>query len=65
MSYFETANYVRVTLISASYSTQCAPSVLNLDQKFQRLNFFTTYYDAKQVKISQEKHLFFGPLGWH
>ena len=44
-------------LLLSNHSLQSAPSVFNLDQKFQRRNLFSTYHDATQIRISKEKHL--------
>ena len=37
--------------------TQCAPSILNLDQKFQDFHAFEVFIYMKEFRISQEKHL--------
>ena len=46
-------------------NTQCAPDVFNLDQKSKAETPLPTYYDAKQVRINQEKAMLTGfPLSY-
>ena len=43
-----------------NFIAQCTPAVFNLDKKSKAQTFFPTFYNAKQVRISQENHLLEG-----
>ena len=59
------ATLQKYAVIVCTTFSQWAPGVFNLDQKVQSQTFFSDYYDAKQVRISQEKHLLTGfPLSY-
>ena len=52
-------------LIEVANITQCALVFLIYTKSSEDESFFPTYYDAKQVRISQEKHLLVGfPLSY-